>query len=372
LGDGLLWPVLGRLRVERVRRRRLEPVVLRQLPHDAVEPPPVVRGLPGLAGVGRVDFRCKRNALSKRRRTLSKRLPPGSHTGDSDEQTVALGEWAMKQHSTSRKLQHRGLKPQGIIQFGSNLTQISFEKFDFDEVIALLGGEPDDVSIAAEALADAFSVQLEHLARVSASAQKLLHGAGLPATNDLVKIRADGSWESLGHHLTTSDGLRTIDTASMSTEHLMRGLAYSAQKGGSESNIWFAATLLDVVAEMVAKIKANDATRAASLAMLAGRLIERYWWKLNHEKPATRGRASDKGRQKAQPRGTMVQKERGSRRYRAIVRAANKLWADKPSMVGKASETARDIEMQQLTALRLKGSNFLGFDSIRMNIGGCR
>lgn len=266
----------------------------------------------------------------------------------------------MTQEPISSKLKRHGLKPTDTRSHGAGLTSATTETFDFYDVVALLLGSADDASLAKEALREATSGPLENLARVKVGMQKLLLDAGLPFTNEIVEVRSDNTWVPASARL-----LRNRRHC----VRLMNGLAYSAEKAGEETKHWFAAKVLYHIDELVKDLQDNNASaRVASLGILIGRLLERNWWKFHHETPAMRGHASDKGLAKAQPRGTKTTRERGDRRYRAIVRAAHDLWANDSVLAGNHSETARRIEALRLSALRLKNKTFVGVDTIRMAI----
>ena len=275
--------------------------------------------------------------------------------------SVVASNSAMTREPISRKLKSRGLKPTGVRSDGAGLTKIEHEKFDFFDLVTLLQGSASDQALAKEAFPETFPVPLEEVARACESAKEVLRQANFPSNNKLVEVHPDGSWTPLA-----DDSL--LPELPPPSGRLMSGLAYSAAAASVESNLWFAAKLLDRIDGLVSAINACDATRAASNGLVIGRLLERYWWKFHHEKAAFDGYAADKSRRKGYLHGTMAQERRGRRHYAAIVSEARRLWAANPSLARNYSETAKLIEERALPALRQRAGNFLRREAIRKHI----
>jgi hypothetical protein len=154
----------------------------------------------------------------------------------------------------------------------------------------------------------------------------------MPDRNDCVAIAADGSWSWF-------EPSATAEWPTADSRPLMSGYAYARQAG--ESKGWFAASVLECVDAYREAVTANKILWAAESHYQLGRLLERYWWKFNHEALAEDGYRMKDGRRRGAPIGAAAGKAAASERRDGIVVAAQAAWNGDRSLVGKYKRTAR-------------------------------
>lgn len=219
--------------------------------------------------------------------------------------------------------------------FGTGLTRHMREEFDPSPHAAQAEPESELAAEVGDLFRRAYPSPVERIHDMERWAVETLRRLSLPDRPGYVSVEGAAGWSWLEPESFVPPIKPENDRGWMS--------AMAFAKRGDESLAWFAATALELIAEIRGAFRANNGLAAVELGWQLGALGERCWWKFNHEAAAEAGYRLRDGRARGARAGSTGAKKKGDRNRQAVIEATKLLWKEKPSLIGKFKQSASTL-----------------------------